>query len=102
MLAGKQREVVVVFSPQLYEGQLRGLQQAMAHCRRELEEMGLRPRFSVETAQRILEKMRSRQYFRRLLDYRVEEDEQGVCRSGCGVTGKSIDVWPRAILGFGF
>ena len=80
VLAGKLREVVVVFSPQLYEGQLRGLQQAMARCQRELEEMSLRPRLSVKTAQRMLDKMRSRQYFRRLLDYRVEEDEQGVVR----------------------
>ncbi len=72
--------MVVVFSPQLYEGQLRGLQQAMARCQRGLEEMSLRPRLSVKTAQGMLEKMRSRQYFRRLLDYPVEEDEQGVVR----------------------
>ena len=80
VLAGKPREVVVVFSPQLYEGQLRGLQQAMAHSQRELEEMRLRPRLSVKAAKRKLDKMRRRQYFRRLLDYRVEEDEQGVVR----------------------
>lgn len=80
VLAGKPREVVVVFSPQLYEGQLRGLQQAMARCQRELEEMSSRSRLRVKAAQRMLEKMRSRQYFRRLLDYRVEEDEQGIVR----------------------
>src|SRR5271157_186445 len=80
VVAGKLREVVVVFSPQLYEGQLRGLQQAMAHSQRELEEMRLRPQLSVKTAQRMLDKMRSRQYFRRLLDYRVEEDEPGGVR----------------------
>ncbi|HMD15274.1 MAG TPA: IS1634 family transposase [Terriglobales bacterium] len=80
VLAGKPREVVVVFSPQLYEGQLRGLQQGMARSQRELEEMSLRPRLSVKAAKRRLDKLRSRQYFRRLLDYRVEEDEQGVAR----------------------
>ena len=80
VLAGKPREVVVVFSAQLYEGQLRGLQQAMARSQRELEEMSLRPQLSVKAAKRMLDQMRSRQYFRRLLDYRVEEDESGVVR----------------------
>jgi transposase len=43
VIAGERREVVVVFSPKLHEGQLRGLAQSMARSFRELEEMGLRP-----------------------------------------------------------
>ena len=32
LIAGKEREAVVVFSPQLYEGQLRGLHQGLDRC----------------------------------------------------------------------
>jgi transposase len=51
-IAGKQREVVVVFSPQLHAGQLRGLQQTLSRSWRELEEMRLHPPKSVEAAKR--------------------------------------------------
>ena len=42
-IAGKERDVVVVFSSQLYEGQLRGLHQHAARVSDELQEMGLHP-----------------------------------------------------------
>src|SRR5580700_8448868 len=61
-IAGKQREVVVVFSPQLHAGQLRGLQQTLSRCWRELEEMRLHPPKSVEAAKRKLDKIRRHQY----------------------------------------
>jgi transposase len=80
VIAGKQREAVVVFSPKLHAGQLRGLHQATARSQRDLEEMGLRPRLSVEAAKRKLNRIRGRQYLRSLLCYRVEEDEQGMAR----------------------
>ena len=80
VIAGKQREVVVVFSPQLHEGQLRGLHQSMARRHREMEEMGLCPRVSVEAAKRKLGKIRGRQYLRCLLCYNVDQDEQGAVR----------------------
>lgn len=80
VMAGKQREVVVVFSPQLHEGQLRGLRQSMARRHRELEELGLCPRVSVEAAKRKLGKIRGRQYLRGLLCYNVDQDEQGAVR----------------------
>ena len=80
VIAGKQREVVVVFSPQLHEGQLRGLHQSMARRHRELEELGLCPRVSVEAAKRKLGKIRGRQYLRCLLCYNVDQDEQGAVR----------------------
>ena len=80
VVAGKQREVVVVFSPQLYEGQLRGLHQSMARSHRELEEMGQRPRLSAEAAKRKLEKIRGHQYLRSLLDYKIDTAEPGAMR----------------------
>jgi transposase len=80
VVAGKQREIVVVFSPQLYEGQLRGLHQSMARSHRELEEMGSRPRLNAETAKRKLEKIRGHQYLRSLLDYKIDTGQQGAMR----------------------
>lgn len=80
VIAGKQREVVVVFSPQLHAGQLRGLHQSLAHAHRDTEEMGLRPRLNAEAAKRKLNKIRSRQYLRSLLAYQVDQDEQGAVR----------------------
>jgi transposase len=80
VIAGKQREVVVVFSPQLYEGQLRGLHQSLARSYRELEELGQSPRLSPEAAKRKLEKIRGHQYLRSLLGYKIATDEQGAMR----------------------
>ncbi len=77
-IAGERREVVVVFSPKLHEGQLRGLAQSMARSYRELEQMGLRPRTSLEAAKRKLNQIRGRQYLRALLCYQVDPDEQGL------------------------
>jgi transposase len=80
VIAGKQREVVVVFSPRLHAGQLRGLHQSLAHAHRDTEEMGLRPRLNAEAAKRKLNKIRSRQYLRSLLGYQVDQEEQGAVR----------------------
>lgn len=84
MIAGAQREVVVVFSPQLYEGQLRGLHQAMARSDRELAEMGRHPRLSAAAAKQKLEKIRGRQYLRSVLCYEVEADK---------AAGLRVRVW---------
>ena len=80
MIAGAQREVVVLFSPQLYEGQLRGLDQAMTRNCRQLQEMSLHPSPSVEAAKRKLNNIHSRQYLRTLLSYEVDQDEHGAVR----------------------
>jgi len=79
-MAGKEREVVVVFSQQLQEGQLRGLAQSVARSCRELEEMGFRPQTSVDAAKRKLKKICGRQYLRALLCHQVDADEQGAVR----------------------
>ena len=79
-IAGKQREVVVLFSPKLHEGQLRGLHQSLARAHRDTEKMGLRPKLNAEAAKRKLNKIRGRQYLRSLLCYEVGQDKQGKVR----------------------
>jgi transposase len=74
VIAGKRREVVVVFSPKLHAGQLRGLHQTLSKSWREFEEMGSFARTTAETAKRKLEKLRKRQYLRSLFCYRIEQD----------------------------
>jgi transposase len=80
LIAGKQREVVVVFSAKLHAGQLRGLQQTLSKCWRELEEMGSFARTNAETAKRKLEKLRKRQYLRSLFCYRIDQEGTGPIR----------------------
>jgi transposase len=75
LIAGKQREAVVVFSPQLYEGQLRGLHQGLDRCWRELEQMG-QPT-SLPAAKQRLARICGRQYVRSVMQYEVEAAEPG-------------------------
>jgi transposase len=77
MIAGKQREVVVVFSPKLHAGQLRGLHQSLAKSWRECKEMGALTHTTMETAKRKLEKIRNRQYLRSLFGYQLDRNAQG-------------------------
>ena len=79
-IAGKKREVVVVFSSKLQEGQMRGLHQTLAKSWREAEEMASSSRLTTETAKRKLEKIRKRQYLRNLFCYRIEKAENGSVR----------------------
>lgn len=76
-IAGKKREVVVVFSSKLQQGQIRGLQQSLAKSWREAEEMSSSSRLTAETAKRKLEKIRKRQYLRSLFCYTIEKNENG-------------------------
>jgi transposase len=77
IIAGKQREVVVVFSPKLHAGQLRGLHQTLSKSWREFEELGSLARTNMEAAKRKLEKIRNRQYLRALFCYKLDQDAQG-------------------------
>ena len=72
MIAGKQRDAVVVFSPQLYEGQERGLHQHMARCGEQLKQSP-----APEAARRKLAQICGRQYLRTLVCYEVQSNEQG-------------------------
>jgi transposase len=85
VVAGRERETVVVFSQQLFEGQVRGLHQHLKRCAGQVEEMGLRPNGTVETVRRRLAKICGRQYVRSLLRYEVTADDQGhaMVRSWC-------------------
>jgi transposase len=74
LIAGKEREAVVVFSPQLYEGQLRGLHQGLDRCWRELEQMGRQT--SVPAAKQRLARICGRQYVRSVMRYEVDPAEQ--------------------------
>jgi transposase len=80
MIAGKRREVVVVFSSKLHAGQIRGLHQTLSKSWREFEEMGSFGRTNAETAERKLEKLRKRQYLRALFCYRIDQDGTGPIR----------------------
>ena len=80
MIAGSKREVVVVFSPKLHAGQLRGLHQTLAKSWREFQEMGSFVRTNAEAAKRKLEKLRKRQYLRSLFCYRIDREGTGPIR----------------------
>jgi transposase len=77
MIAGKQRDAVVVFSPQLYDGQVRGLRQHMERCGEQLKELGAAPRGTPEAVRRKLTRICGRQYLRTLVCYEVRSNEQG-------------------------
>jgi transposase len=80
VIAGKRREVVVVFSSKLHAGQLRGLHQTLSRSWREFEEMGSFARTTMEAAKRKLEKLRKRQYLRSLFCYRIDQQGTGPVR----------------------
>lgn len=77
VIAGQQREAVVVFSPQLYAGQVRGLHQHLARCGEQLKELGPAPRGTPEAVRRKLAQICGRQYLRTLVRYEVQSNEQG-------------------------
>jgi transposase len=75
LIAGKEREAVVVFSPQLYEGQLRGLHQGLARSWREVEQMSVRT--TVAAAKQRLARICGRQYVRSVMCYEVNQNDHG-------------------------
>ena len=83
-IAGQERDTVVVFSPQLYEGQVRGLHQHMARCAKQLQEVGLEPHGAVDSVKRRLAKTCGCQYLRALLRYEVQASPTG---------GAQVRIW---------
>jgi transposase len=75
LIAGKEREAVVVFSPQLYEGQVRGLHQGLDRCWTEVEQMARQS--TVQAAKQRLAKICARQYVRSVMRYEVEQAKHG-------------------------
>jgi transposase len=77
VIAGQPRDAVVIFSPQLYAGQLRGLHQHMARCGEQLKEVGVTPRGKPEAVRQKLKRICGRQYLRTVVRYEVQANEQG-------------------------
>ena len=77
---GTQREVVAVFSPQLYEGQVRGLDQQLARAGQALEKMGTAPRSDRQRVERRLNRILDQQYLRDLVRWEWVEGLQGAAR----------------------
>jgi transposase len=77
VIAGQERDTVVVFSPQLYAGQVRGLHQHLARCAEQLQEVGIAPRGTPEAIRRKLAQICGRQYLRTLVCYEVQSNELG-------------------------
>jgi len=92
VIAGQQRDAVIVFSPQLYEGQVRGLHQHLARCGEQLKEIGATPRGTPEAVRRRLAQICGRQYLRTLARYEVQSNEQG---------GTQVRSWRGARHGVG-
>jgi len=77
VIAGQTRELLVVFSQKLYEGQLRELQQALERCCQGVAKMLQSSRLSAAAAKRQLAGLCGRQYLRSLLCYAIEVDAHG-------------------------
>ena len=77
LIAGAEREVVIVLSPQLLAGQLRGLTQSLDRCTRELTAMLASTRLTEAAAKRKLTRLCARQYLRALLCHEVQRDARG-------------------------
>jgi transposase len=71
---GAEREVVAMFSPQLYEGQVRGLDQQLGRAGQELEKMGVEPRSDRQRVERRLNRILDRQYLRDLIGWEWVEE----------------------------
>jgi transposase len=73
----QEREVVVVDSPRLGEGQKRGLHQHLERVQQALGRIGLQSRYRAATLEKRLDRILGRQYIRRLIHYQLSESPQG-------------------------
>lgn len=67
LVHGVEQTVVTVFSPQLQEGQRRGLEQDLQRALRQIAEISSHPREGIEGARRQVERIANRQYVRQVL-----------------------------------
>lgn len=79
-VVGEEREVVVVRSPRLGEGQHRGLLQHLRRAEQGLSRIGFHSRYRPTTLRKRLDKILNRQYLRRLIQYDVTADPEGGSR----------------------
>ena len=100
LIAGEQREIVVVYSPKLYAGQVRGLAQTMARATAEIQELDSAcARLSLEAVRQRMKKICARQYLRKLLQYEVTADEAGGSRLRVWCNGEEYRRLDRRYFG---
>jgi transposase len=73
LVHGVEQTVVTVFSPQLYEGQRRGLAQHLQRALQQLAKISSHPREGIAGARRQVERIVNRQYVRQLLHCEITE-----------------------------
>jgi len=100
LIAGEQREIVVVHSPKLHAGQVRGLGQTMARATTAIQELDSDcARLSLEAVQQRMKKICDRQYLRKLLQYEVTADEVGGSRLRVWCNGEEYQRLDRRYFG---
>jgi transposase len=79
LVHGVEQTVVAVFSPQLYEGQRRGLEQHLQRALQRIGQISPHPREGMDGARRQVERIVNRQYVREVLRHEVmKQKKEGV------------------------
>jgi hypothetical protein len=78
LVHGVEQTVVTVFSPPLYEGQRRGLEQHLQRALQQIAKISSHPREGVEGARRQVERIVNRQYVRQVLHCEITERKGAV------------------------
>lgn len=78
LVHGVEQTVVTLFSPQLYEGQRRGLEQHLQRAFAQIAEISSHPREGVAGARRQVERIANRQYVRQVLRWEITESRGAV------------------------
>lgn len=78
LVHGVEHVVVTVFSPALYEGQRRGLEQHLRSALRQLERISMHPREGIDGARRQVERILGRQYLRQVLRCELRQQDKKV------------------------
>ena len=100
LIAGEQREIVVVYSPKLHAGQVRGLAQTMARATAEIQDFDSAcARLSLEAVRQRMKQICARQYLRKLLQYEVTADEAGGSRLRAWCNGEEYRRLDRRYFG---
>jgi transposase len=75
---GVEQTVVTLFSPALYEGQCRGLEQQLQAARKKLLRISPHPRQGIAGAQQQVRRILNRQYVRQVLHCEIEQKEGAI------------------------
>jgi len=88
LVHGVEHTVVTVFSPRLYEGQRRGLQQQLRAALRQLGRISPHPRGGMAGARRQVERICGRQYLREVLRCEVRQEGHAVVIRPCAASAR--------------